>query len=642
MPDIDKGNALRISELMNVSPLVAKVLASRGFKYEDAKDFVQISDNSFYDPFLLNDMGKAVDRINSAIENHEKIVVYGDYDVDGITATYILYDYLKSLGADVIYYIPDRIDEGYGMNNSAIDSLKQQRINLIVTVDVGVTAVSEVEYASEVGIDVIVTDHHSLKETLPNAIAVVNPKIKKAGYPFDALAGVGVAFKLIYALSGLDKTVFDKYCDIVAIGTIADMVPLKSENRYIAAKGIEKLKSTSNVGLRALMDIAGIDSENISSTDISFGIAPRLNAAGRMSDAAQSVELLLETNPEVARTKATNLDACNRERQTEEQKIFDEAIKIIADKNLDRDNFILVENEGWAHGIIGIVSSKLTERFYKPSAVVSINPDGSGKASGRSIKGINLFETLSNCSEELVKFGGHELAAGFTVKPNKIEDFRKKINNYVGTLLTKEISTPYIKVDCVISPKDIRLDTISELKTLEPYGIDNKMPTFCMENLKIHSIRYTQNKKHAFIAVMSGKKRIEMPAFGIADTVMQFAPGDTISVVGIMNINNYRSALRPQFIIQDIHSSSQMVCRIELARIFSDIKKHLANGEIVVEEHTIINDKFITALEVFSELDILETSLNDDILTIKKGVNFHKKNNLEDSSTYREFTTDDA
>ena len=279
MPNIQHAEALRISDNLNVSLLAANILCARGFSFDDAKSFLCTDNSFFYNPFLLNDMQKAVDRLNIALAKKEKIAVYGDYDVDGITATYILFDYLKSLGADVIYYIPDRIQEGYGMNCGAIDTLKQEQVTLIITVDVGITAIDEVNYANGNNIDVIITDHHALKDDLPDAVAVINPKIVAASYPFDSLAGVGVAFKLIYAHSGMDEDIFTKYCDIVAVGTVADMVALKDENRYIVSEGLKKLKTTDNPGLKAIMTVAGIRQDEITSADNSFAIAPRINAA---------------------------------------------------------------------------------------------------------------------------------------------------------------------------------------------------------------------------------------------------------------------------------------------------------------------------------------------------------------------------
>ncbi len=653
LPDIDCDNALRISEELGISFLAAKILCARGFNYTQANDFLNTDDGFFYDPYLLNDMDKAVKRIHTALDNNEKIAVYGDYDVDGITATYIMFDYLKKLGADVIYYIPDRISEGYGMNTCAIDMLRSKGVNLIITVDVGITAFNEAEYCTSSNMDLIITDHHSLKETLPEALAVINPKIPSADYPFDALAGVGVAFKLIYALSGCDKKIFDKYCDIVAIGTIADMVPLKNENRYIATEGIKKLRETSNKGIKAIMQVAGLNIKETGSSDISFGIAPRLNAAGRMSDAVRSVELLIEEDSNEALNKAELLDSFNKKRQQEEQIIFDEAIKIISDNGYANDSFILVAKEGWANGIIGIVSSKLTERFYKPTAVVSINPDGTGKASGRSIKGINLFELLSSCSDSLIKYGGHELAAGFTVKAGLIEEFRAAVNSRTEELITDDIATPSLNIDCCISLDDISLNNAYSLSCLEPYGIDNSVPMLCIYDLKITGIRHTQNKKHVFITVTDGETNRELPAFSMAEDIKRFRVGDYISVAGTLGVNTFKGKNHPQFIVRDIHESklNKYVSRSELAIIFSDIRSRITKGITLFNKRVTINythrkkleitnAKIQTALKIFCELMILNVTETDEGYQIHEGVNFKSKTDLNNSSTFVKYNFD--
>ena len=648
MPYTDKQTALRISEKLNVSYLAARVLCARGYSYEDAKDFLSMEENNFYDPFLLNDMQKAVDRIKYALSQNEKIAVYGDYDVDGITATYLLFDYLKSLGADAMYYIPDRIDEGYGMNTCAIDTLKKENVTLIITVDLGITAFEEVDYAKDNGIDIIVTDHHSLKDSLPDALAIINPKITGSGYPFPSLAGVGVAFKLVYALSGLDKNIFYKYCDIAAIGTIADMVSLKSENRYIASIGINKLRTTENYGLKALMDISGIDYGSLSSSDISFAIAPRLNAAGRMSKANLSVELLLQKSYSEALKKAQLLDNCNSNRQKEEQVIFSQALEIIEKNAYDKDDFILVANKGWTHGIIGIVSSKITEKYYKPSAIVSINPDGTGKASGRSIKGLNLFNLLSMCEENLLKYGGHELAAGFTVKDNCVDSLRNALNERTSKLVTEDILTPKLGIDAVINLSDINIKTIESLSVLEPYGIENSSPVFCIEDVKIKSIRYTQDNKHAFVTVVKDGCTCELPAFGMCDSVGTFAEGEYISVAGILNINVFRGNTRAQFIVRDIHSSpvNNLINRDELEYIFKGIRAKLEKGNNVFDKslyvklsdhsrHGIKSRKFKIALDIFDELEILNIEKAENSYIITKGKNYYNKTNLELSETFK-------
>ena len=650
LPHIDKEETLRISEKFNVSPLVAKILCARGFDDDSIANFLCNDMQFLYDPFLLNDMQKAVERLNEAISNGEKVAVYGDYDVDGITATYIMYDYLNGLLQDCIYYIPSRLDEGYGINNDAIDKLKAQNVSLIVTVDVGITAISEVEYAKSIGIDIIITDHHELKDELPDAIAVVNPKIRSANYPFDALAGVGVAFKLIYAHSGLNIETLQKYGDMVAIGTVADMVPLFGENRFIASVGIERLRRTSNKGLRAVMSVAGISQDGISSSDISFAIAPRLNAAGRMTHAGEAVDLLLEKDTKKAYILAEKLDACNRERQSLEQEIFLEATDIIEKNKLYENNFIKVANKGWAHGVIGIVSSKITDKYYKPSAVVSINEDGSGKASGRSIKGINLFDILNTCSENLVKFGGHELAAGFTVKPGEADDFYKKIISKISAIMTDEIATPYIEIDCLIEPDDINLSQVNSLHILEPYGIGNRSPVFCMTDILIDSVRYTQNGKHAFLTCSKNGLSFELPAFSMTDTIKNFEKGDFINVAGTLGTNTFKGTTKAQFVIRDIKFSekARMISRKNLETVFSAIRPRLIDSNCVIsydeyipcdryEKHKTDNPKTETILKVFEELKIIDITYKEDKLIISKGINFFEKNDLFSSKTFREF-----
>lgn len=647
-PKRDKDSALHISEKYHVHRVVAEIMAARGFECDDiTADFLNKS-KVFYDPFLLSDMDKAVSVINKAVAEKKHIAVYGDYDVDGITSTYILYDYLKNGGADVIYYIPDRVEEGYGINNAAIDYLKDCGVELIITVDVGITALNEVEYAKSLGIDVIVTDHHTLKEDLPKAAAVINPKITASGYPFDSLAGVGVAFKLVYALSECSEEIFDKYCDIAALGTIADMVPLCGENRYIASVGTEKLKHTSNIGLQALMNACSVTSEGVNSASIGFMLAPRLNSAGRIAKAEASVELLLEKDYEKALCRAEELNEFNRLRQAEEQKIFDEAIEIIKSNSYENDNFILVEKEDWTHGVIGIVSSKITEKYYRPSAVVSINADGTGKASGRSISGINLFNALTECRDSLLKFGGHELAAGFTVAAGKADELRKDLNNYCEALMTEEISSPHINIDAVIRLEDICMGTINALDVLEPYGVGNKTPIFCIKDALVKSIRYTQNKKHAFFTLSDGTAVKELPIFSNPELAERFREGDYISVAGVMSVNTFRGITSAQLVVKDIHYSEKnyRINRDILSEIFTAVKAVIKNEPVAVSTRNprpmyihgrrICLNRFQTetALKIFDELKILDIETRDGTVIIRKGINFNSKTRLTDSATY--------
>ena len=645
--DADENRVAQISKKFKLSLLTSKIIYLRGFRDDaEIEKFLKKDKSSFYNPFLLHDMEKAVTHIKKAISSGAKIAVYGDYDVDGITATYIVFHYLKSIGANVIYYIPDRAEEGYGINNSAIDQLCEMGINLIITVDVGITAVEEVEYAKEKSVDVIVTDHHTLKEKLPQCVAVINPKI--AGeYPYESLAGVGVAFKLVYALSGCDDNTFKKYCDIAALGTIADMVPLTDENRFIVFEGLKKLNSASNTGIDALIEVAGLKGKEITASTVGFAIAPRLNAAGRIASATTSVELLLETDKKKAFETAVELDNENKSRQMEEQKILSEALEIIYRDKLYEDEFIIVAKENWHHGVIGIVSSRITELFYKPSAIVSLNDDGTGKASGRSIKGFNLFDALSHCSQHLQKFGGHELAAGFTIYTDRLNDFSREINLYAKNNITEEIATPKLSIDALLSLEDITIDTINELSVLEPCGIGNRSPLFCIDDAKLKSIKYLQSGKHAFLTLTKNNRNIETPAFNMAEQTKNYLPGDNISVAGALSLNTYRGATYPQFITRNIRVSPNFeITKQIIADIFVCIKNHIQNNYRTISASSFINSAIgkpysisivLIALKILSELHIIDYEYNSEEKTVKtnEGKNYNTKNNLCGSKTYK-------
>ncbi len=642
----DNKRVAEISNKFNINPLVAKLIYLRGIQSdEQIKSYISKDISCFHDPYLLPDMQNAVDFVRAALKGGKKIAVFGDYDVDGITSTYIVYDYLNSLGANVIYYIPDRAEEGYGISVSAIDYLHSQNVNLIITVDVGITAVNEISYAKSNGIDVIVTDHHTVKEEIPDCIAVINPKRKDNKYPFDALAGVGVAFKLIYALSGCDMHILDKYCPIAAIGTIADMVPLTDENRFISDKGLAGLKTTGNNGINALISTAGLADKDITASTVGFVIAPRLNAAGRIASAQTSVKLLLENDYTKALKIALELEDGNKQRQTEEQRIFSEALEIIYSKGLHKKDVIVVAKENWHHGVIGIVSSRITEMFYKPSTVISINDDGTGKASGRSIKNFNLFYALDHCKEYLQKFGGHELAAGFTIYTDKIDDFDAKINQYAQKMIDDDIATPALDIDDVITIGDINLPTIDSLSILEPCGIGNKTPMFCINNINVKNLRFV-NEKHAFITLEKKGNKIEMPAFNKIDIASKLVPGDSISVAGTLSTNTYKGVTYPQFLIKDIRVENKFTLnKCILSDVFTYIKSHIESGNNYISTNSISLNKNLMnyniktielALQVFSELNIITYKFDtkNRYVHVQIGKNFYSKNSLTDSPTY--------
>ncbi len=643
----DEKLVAQIAKKFNIPTLLAEVLAGRGYtSYEEIDKILNTDDSCFYNPFLLNDMENAVCYIKKALSDNKKIAVYGDYDVDGITSTYIIYSYLKSQGADAVYYIPDRASEGYGINKNALNSLKTMGVDLIITVDVGITALEEIEYAKAIGMETIVTDHHNVKDKLPDCIAVINPRRHDNTYPCDYLAGVGVAFKLVYALSGMDNTIRDKYIDIAAIGTVADMVSLTDENRYIVKYGLKKLKNTQNTGLKALFDVSGISTDKVSTSQVGFGIAPRLNAAGRLSSATTGVKLLLQQNYDDAVIIARQLDEGNRLRQEEEQRILEEAIDIINSKKLYENNVIIVAQKNWHHGVIGIVSSKITEKYYKPSAVISINDDGTAKASGRSIKGFNLFDALSHCSDNLIKFGGHELAAGFSLECDRIDAFSDEINSYSIPFMTEDVLTPKLSIDGRINISDIDINIIEQLERLEPCGIGNPSPVFEIDDLTVKNVRILKNEKHAFLTAEKNCMYIDSPAFNLAEGLKKFSYNDKISIAGTMGLNTYKGITNPQFIMKDFKVSDKFtLSRAQLKKIFLTVKKYIMFTKCVIKVQKIAQGAscsvitVLTALDVFSELGIVKYKYNEasEDLIISKGINFNNKTSLENSKTFLKY-----
>ena len=417
----------KIKKEYNLNTLLATILVNRNIiTSEQIRLFLEPNRNDFHDPFLITDMKIAIDRIIKAIERKERVTIYGDYDVDGITSITVLNSFFKDLGLETSHYIPNRLNEGYGLNKAAIDKIKKNGCDLMITVDCGISSVEEIEYANSIGIETIVTDHHEPGEKIPNALAVIDNKRKDSTYPFRELAGVGVVFKVIQALGitlGLKEETYLKYLDIVCVGTISDIVPLVDENRVITKLGIKLVQQTRNIGLRSILKSSGYAS--IDSNTISFGVAPRINACGRMGKAEEALDLLLSTNVDEVIDLTNKLNAHNKERQDTEKAIFKNTIELIEKEHLDQNKAIVVAGENWHHGVIGIVSSKITDMYFKPSILLSFEEDGIGKGSGRSIPGFDLHEALTKCMDSIEKFGGHSMAVGITVKKDKLEEFRK-------------------------------------------------------------------------------------------------------------------------------------------------------------------------------------------------------------------------
>ena len=501
----------------------------------------------------MPDMEITVNRILKAIEDKEKIIIYGDYDADGITSTTVLKNFLEERGLEIGTYIPNRLDEGYGLNKNAIKSIYDQGYRLIITVDCGISGTEEIEYANSLGIETLITDHHEPTEVLPNALAVVDAKRKDNKYPFNQLAGVGVVFKLIQAISiklNLEEKEFLKYLDIVCIGTISDIVPLVDENRVIAKLGLKLIAQTKNIGLKALLEVIGFS--NIDSSAISFGVAPRINACGRMGNEKVALDLFLSKDYAEAKKLAIRLNEYNIERQTIEKQIFDEAVQKVEANEKDK-TCVIVGSKGWHHGIIGIVASKITDMYFKPSILVCFE-DGEGKGSGRSIPGFDLHEALMKCEKHLEKFGGHSMAVGVTLKESEFESFKNELEEYAKENEIDKIQ-PVIKIDSELSLKDVSIDSVKSLSMLEPYGEANKMPLFLFKNLKINSIRALSEGKHLKLTLKEDNYMINAIGFNMGELSEKYLLDDKVDIVGNLDLNVYNGNENVQIILKDIRKS---------------------------------------------------------------------------------------
>lgn len=550
--NIDTKEVENIKNKYNISRLVATVIANK--QLQGSIDvYLNPTRKDFYDPFLMPDMEIAVNRIIKAIENKEKVIIYGDYDVDGITSITVLKKFLKERGLDVDSYIPNRLDEGYGLNKNAIDKIVAEKYTLMITVDCGISGIEEVDYANSLGLETVITDHHEPAQTLPNAIAVVDAKRKDNQYPYNQLAGVGVVFKVIQAISikyNLDEKEYLKFLDFVCVGTISDIVPLVDENRVISKLGLKLVEVTKNVGLRALLESIG--SKVIDSSTISFGVAPRINACGRLGYEQEALDLFFTENIVQAQEIAKDLSRYNSERQQKEVKIYKESIEMIENGEKDK-NCIILGHEDWHHGVIGIVSSKITEMYYKPSILIGFEND-EGKGSGRSIQGFDLHEALSNCSQYIERFGGHSMAIGITVKRKDFDNFKQEVEEYCKKAKVSEY-VPVIKIDEEITAEDINIETVKGLKSLEPYGEANKMPLFIYKNLKIDSIRALSEGKHIKLTLRDKNILIDAIGFNMGNLVNEFLLGDRVDVVGCLEINKYNGKESVQLNLKDMRKS---------------------------------------------------------------------------------------
>lgn len=548
----DNNNAAILADQLKITPLVASLLVNRGYdSLEKAKKFLYSIDE-FHDPFLMKGMDTAVNRIKEAIERQEPILIFGDYDADGVTSTTVMMKTLEDMGANVQFYIPNRFTEGYGPNEGAFQYAASIGIKLIITVDTGIAAVKEADVAKELGIDYIVTDHHEPGPVLPDALAIIHPRLEGSDYPFHELAGVGVALKVAHALYG---ELPEHLLQFAAIGTIADLVSLTGENRIIAKHGIKKLKQTSNIGLKALLKQMKTEANGIDEETIGFMIAPRINAVGRLDSADPAVELLLTEDPDLAASLAEEMEAINKERQAIVNQITDEAIEQVESLYpLEENRVIIVGKEGWNPGVVGIVASRLVEKFYRPTIVLGFDQEkGIAKGSARSIVGFDLYQNLSTCREILPHFGGHPMAAGMTLALGDVDELRQRLNKLAFEQLRLEDLVPLTTVDMEIDLKDAHLNAIEEMQLLAPFGVDNAKPRIVIDEVEIGTMRKIgANQNHLKVQFQQGDSSLDGIGFGIGDLYDHISPCAKVSVLGQLSINEWNNIKKPQMFIQDV------------------------------------------------------------------------------------------
>lgn len=551
--DSDPAIQDNLSAVLKISKVTAQILANRGIGDPlEANAFLNTSISSCHDPFLLKTMEKAVARIRKAIADKERILVYGDYDVDGITGVAVLYSALKTLGANVENYIPNRLEEGYGLNLGAIKKAQRDGVGLIITVDCGITSFKEIEYAKALKIDTIVTDHHEILEgRIPDAESVINPLQEECKYPFKHLAGVGLAYKLVKALYEGTQFFAEDYLDLVSLGTVADIAPLVGENRVFTKYGLEELNRRNRVGLNALMEVSGLSGKDISSGHIGFILGPRINAMGRVGSPLKALELLLTEDLSHASKLAKMLDTENRRRQKIESAILEEAIsKVEREVNFKHHRVIVLASEGWHPGVIGIVASRIAERFYRPTIMISL--DGKfGKGSGRSIERFHLFEYLLKCKDALIGFGGHESACGITIEKARIDEFRELINREAADRVEEDTFSPKLDIDMDIPLNALKYDVISELESLAPFGEENPRPVLASRNVVVKDPPRMIGKNGFKMWVTDNGITCEAVSFGRNSLEMPKA-GSTIDLAYTPSINNWQGVQSIQLELRDI------------------------------------------------------------------------------------------
>ncbi|MBE6941122.1 MAG: single-stranded-DNA-specific exonuclease RecJ [Ruminococcaceae bacterium] len=602
------ANAVNTLVGAGYAPLTAMILSARGIKDGQTAQKQLSCDTALLDPYLMTDMDLAAGRVGLAMTRGEKIAVFGDYDVDGITATCLLTDFLRRHGADCISYIPGRLEEGYGLNPIAIDYLHKQGVKLIVTVDCGITAVEEARLCKQLGIDLVITDHHECKEQLPEAVAVVDPHRPDGGYPHMTLSGVGVAFKLAAALTGDQEAVLRDYADMVCLGTVADVMPLVGENRVFVSKGLESIRHTRRPGIAALMKECGCTADNVSATTIGYMLAPRINAAGRMGQINWAVDLFLTHDSVQAEHLARSLCDLNRQRQQVESQIYNDAVSMLPAGQ--PPEAIVLADETWHQGVVGIVASRMAEEYCCPTFLICLDGDH-GKASSRSFGGFNLFASLTALSDLLESYGGHELAAGFTISRQNIPQFREKICQRAADYYCTSGPRTVLDIDCAITPELLTVRGIDSLSALEPCGNGCPKPVLMMKNLIAERISLVGNGRHMRLRLRSGHHTINAIYFSANPQAVSIEPGDLVDVAFHPQVNEFRGERSVQMNVLDIRPSCSYECSPEMGGY-----ARIATGTLTADETAFLLPERATLGAVWRYLAGLERTVQEDPLCL--------------------------
>lgn len=633
------------------APLLSMVLSSRGIRTpQEAQNYLSCA-CSLPDPYLMTDMAPAVQRLRIALEKNEKIAVFGDYDVDGITATCLLTDYLRRQGGLVVPYIPGRLEEGYGLNELAIRQLLQEGVKLIVTVDCGITAIEEARLCKKLGIDLIITDHHECKEILPNAVAVLDPHRPDGGYPHKTLSGVGVAFKLASALHGNQNQILNEYCDMVCLGTVADVMALQGENRVFVSRGLEALRHTHRPGLAALMTQCACDPLSLTASSVGYILAPRINAAGRIGQIELAIELFLTKDPVRAKEVAAGLCELNRQRQAVEAEIYAQAEEMLPKDHIPQA--IVLAEESWHQGVVGIVASRIAESYCCPTFLICLDGEH-GKASSRSYGGFNLFASLTSLKKLLESYGGHELAAGFTIHRDRIPEFRQEICRLAEAYYSSELPRTQLSCDCCITPELMTITNVESLDTLEPCGNGCPRPLLTMEKLTVERTSQVGGGKHMRLQLRSGRHSFSAIFFSTNPANAGIAVGDLVDVAFHPQINDFRGIRSVQMNLTDIRPHCEAQCSWEAAhyRALKENRLSPETAQILLPDRELLaliwryfahfcqNElreeplclcrkivrwsgkdlslgQMLTCLDIFSDVGLLETHRTNNYITIR-------------------------